>query len=85
MPIIAKFRATTCCGDPIGSIDLEIDPERFADYDDWDEWDVGDRYTGEVLSALGLVQHKCQGCYDSAYRVICDCFIERDNHVESNS
>jgi len=77
MPVEANFRVVDCCGKDIGCVDLTVDLDRFADYPDFDEFDIALEYAGEVLSALGLVQHTCDGCYDSAYRVICDDYEDR--------
>ena len=75
MTLIGKFRITDCCGDYIDSIELPVEP---PGYDGCDAIDYGYDYAGQVLSAVGIENYRCDGCYDSAYKVVCDDVVDSE-------
>lgn len=61
----ATFEIVTCTSGHVDFVDFDVP----AEFTDWDDFDLCIEFVGEVLSAAGLTNYKCDGCYDSAYRV----------------
>ncbi len=69
--MLGKFDICNCTGGFVVGLQLEVSADIAAKYDsgDYAEWDVANEYAGEAFSAAGITNYKCEGCYDSAYRV----------------
>ena len=73
--MLARFDVRGCCGDLVKSIEWDVadDIANEAISNDfnglWDEFSLANEYAGRIFDAAGIKNYRCDGCYDSAYRV----------------
>ena len=61
----AKFSVRRCHGSFVEFVEVDIP----AEYNDCSGDDLRYEYGCEVLSAAGITNYTCDGCYDQAYHV----------------
>ena len=73
--MLARFDVRGCCGDLVKSIEWDVADDIASeaisnDFNGlWDEFSLANEYAGRIFDAAGIKNYKCEGCYDSAYRV----------------
>jgi len=71
----AEFNILNCCGDLIKTTVIAVRDDLHLD-DDCDEYQVGNEYAIRALASAGMANRRCDGCGDTAYRVLFSKFVD---------
>ncbi len=63
--MLAEFSVVNCTGEHVKTINFDV-PDTLKG---WCEIDIAHELSGQVLLCAGITNYRCEGCYDSAFRV----------------